>query len=161
MLSPEELKPIANLAEPSTRKVFNKLRKLKLVSLDNDVADIHKEVFSQMDCLTCANCCKTSSPIFEPEDIDKLAKHLRLKSATFIQQYLHVDEDNDHVLNQTPCPFLGADNYCSVYDHRPKACREYPHTNRKRFFQILELTIKNTHICPAAYEIVERLKKKF
>lgn len=161
MLSPEELNPLAKLAEPSTRRVFNKLRKLKPVSLDNEVAAIHEEVFSNTDCLTCANCCKTSSPIFEPEDIDKLAKHFRLKPATFIQKYLHIDEDNDHVLNHTPCPFLGADNYCSVYDHRPKACREYPHTNRKRFFQILELTIKNTHICPAAYEIVERLKKKY
>ena len=86
---------------------------------------------------------------------------MRLKPAQFIEQYLHLDEDNDYVLNAAPCPFLLADNYCSVYEDRPTACREYPHTNRKRFYQLLDLTLKNTLICPAAYEIVEEMKKKY
>jgi Fe-S-cluster containining protein len=43
---------------------------------------------------------------------------------------------------------------------RPKACREFPHTDRKKFQQIADLTLKNVAICPAAYNIVEEMKKK-
>jgi len=83
-----------------------------------------------------------------------------MKSAQFVSQYLKVDEDNDYVLQQVPCAFLGADNYCSIYDHRPKACSEFPHTNRKKFHQITAITQKNISICPAAYKVVEAMKNK-
>ena len=82
-----------------------------------------------------------------------------MKPSYFIEQYLHVDEDKDFVLNTAPCAFLGEDNYCTVYEHRPTACREYPHTDRKRFYQVLDITLRNTAVCPAAFEIVEKLKK--
>ncbi len=82
-----------------------------------------------------------------------------MKPGDFIDAYLRVDEEDDYVLKSAPCPFLGADNHCSVYDDRPKACREYPHTDRKKMVQIMDLTYKNTLVCPAVFEIVERLKK--
>ena len=78
----------------------------------------------------------------------------------FESQYLRIDEDNDWVLKQLPCPFLGGDNRCAIYEHRPKACREFPHTNRSKFHQIASLTQKNIAICPAAFAIVERLRGK-
>ena len=53
---------------------------------------------------------------------------------------------------------LGGDNLCSIYDVRPKACREFPHTDRKKIHQINHLTIKNTLTCPAAYLFVEKLR---
>jgi hypothetical protein len=52
------------------------------------------------------------------------------------------------------------DNYCMIYEIRPRACREYPHTNRRRFHQILKLTWRNTLVCPAVLEIVARLKQE-
>jgi Fe-S-cluster containining protein len=52
------------------------------------------------------------------------------------------------------------DNECLIYDVRPKACSEYPHTNRKKFIQIANLTLNNTEVCPAVYDIVEKLKQK-
>lgn len=119
----------------------------------------HEEVFEETDCLTCANCCKTTSPIFYPIDIERVAKALRMKPGDFTEKYLRIDEDNDYVLKSSPCPFLDQDNYCKVYVDRPKACREYPHTNRKKMVQIMDLTHKNTLVCPAVLEIVERLKK--
>jgi len=88
-----------------------------------------------------------------------MAKHLRIKPGYFIETYLRIDEDKDYVLKQAPCPFSGSDNYCSVYEARPNACREYPHTDRKRMEQILDLTYRNTLVCPAVLEITERLKK--
>jgi hypothetical protein len=83
-----------------------------------------------------------------------------MKEQQFIETYLRVDEDNDFVLQSVPCSFLGADNYCSIYDIRPKACREFPHTNRKKFQQISNLTLKNVAVCPAAFNIVEAMKKR-
>ena len=65
------------------------------------------------------------------------------KEQQFIDAYLRVDEDNDYVLQSVPCTFLDADNYCMIYDVRPKACREFPHTDRKKFQQISNLTLKN------------------
>jgi uncharacterized protein len=141
------------------RKFLGALRKKDPRKLDDEFHKLHDEVFEEMDCLTCANCCKTTSPIFYQTDIERVAKSLRLKPGEFIDQYLRIDEDKDYVLKSSPCPFLDANNYCKVYDSRPKACREYPHTNRKKMVQIMDLTYKNTLVCPAVLEMVERLKK--
>lgn len=141
------------------KKYLQRLKKKDARTVDDNFHQIHEEVFEEMDCLTCANCCKTTSPIFYPTDIERVAKFLKLKPGDFIEKYLRVDEDKDYVLKSSPCPFLGDDNYCSVYEARPKACREYPHTDRKKMVQITELTYKNTLVCPAVSEMVERMKK--
>ncbi|MDH4091577.1 MAG: YkgJ family cysteine cluster protein [Cyclobacteriaceae bacterium] len=119
----------------------------------------HTAVFEEMNCLACANCCKTTSPIFYSTDIERVAKALRMKPGDFMEKYLRMDEDKDYVLKSSPCPFLDAENYCSVYEDRPKACREYPHTDRKRIVKVMDLTYRNTLVCPAVLEMVERLKK--
>jgi Fe-S-cluster containining protein len=74
---------------------------------------------------------------------------------------LHIDEDNDHLVNALPCPFSGADNYCSVYDHRPNACQEYPHTYQRKMHIIFKETQNSIAICPAVFEMVEKLKKAY
>jgi uncharacterized protein len=142
------------------KKFLDSLRKKNPRELDANFHDLHDEVFDEIDCLACANCCKTTSPIFTQNDIERIAKRLRMKPGDFIQRYLHIDEDRDFVLNSAPCPFLDHENYCTVYEDRPSACKEYPHTNRKRMHQLLSLAYKNTLVCPAVLEIVERMKKK-
>jgi Fe-S-cluster containining protein len=141
------------------KKFLQGLKKKDPRKVDDVFHELHEQVFEEIDCLTCANCCKTTSPIFYQTDIERVAKSLRMKPGDFIEKYLRVDEDKDYVVKSSPCPFLNADNYCSVYDDRPKACREYPHTDRKKMVQITELTFKNTMVCPAVLEMVERLKK--
>jgi uncharacterized protein len=129
--------------------------------LDTTVQSIHNQVFQEIDCLQCANCCKTTSPIFYKKDIERAAKALKMKGLDFEREYLYVDGDGDYVLHSAPCPFLMADNACNIYDHRPNACREYPHTNRKNFLQVSDLTFKNSLICPAVVTILEKLKLVF
>jgi Fe-S-cluster containining protein len=136
-----------------------KLKRLKPKNLDDVVHQLHDEAFEEIDCLACANCCKTTSPAIYERDIDRLAKHLKIKPSQLISQYLQKDTDNDYVFKSTPCPFLDYENYCIVYESRPLACREYPHTNRKRFYQVLDLSLMNTDICPAVATIFEKLKK--
>ena len=64
------------------------------------------------------------------------------------------------VLKSSPCVFLSNENKCEIYDFRPKACKEYPHTDRKKQSQILDLSRKNTLVCPAVVEIFQKLKIK-
>ena len=155
----QQFKTQSRNKEQENRKFLNQLKKKDSRKVDDVFHAIHHEVFQEIDCLKCANCCKTTSPIFYQTDIERLAKSLRLRPGDFIEKYLRIDEDSDYVLRSSPCPFLDSDNYCSVYENRPKACREYPHTDRKKMVQITELTLRNTLVCPAVLEMVERLKK--
>ena len=154
----EELPKNAKEKYLETKKYFARLKKKKPKRLDLLMKDLHDEEFAKTDCLTCANCCKTTSPIFRESDIKKLAKRFRVKTHQFITEYLKQDIDGDYVLHSAPCPFLWDNNECSVYEDRPLACKEYPHTNRKNMFQILDVTIKNLEICPAVCEIVDKIE---
>ncbi len=146
---------------PNHKKIKARLKKIKPKVLDQKFREEHDNQFEQIDCLECANCCKTTSPIFLHTDIDRLAKIFRMKSSEFISNYLHRDEEGDFVLQSSPCPFLGEDNKCFVYESRPKACREYPHTNRKNMHGILNLSLKNTLVCPAVFQIFQDFFKEF
>ena len=142
-------------------KLVKKLKKADKRKVDTVFHDLHDSTFQKIDCLGCANCCKTTSPIFRDTDIKRLAKRLKMKEAAFIDQYLHLDNEGDYVLNSSPCSFLDHQNYCMVYEDRPLACREYPHTNRKNMYQILSLTRKNMEICPGVSHIMEEILRKF
>lgn len=158
-ISLAELRNRALDLKAENKTFFARLRKKKPKNLDKIVHELHDEVFQEMDCLDCANCCKSISPTLYDKDVERLAKHFKLKPSQFVDQYLYIDDEGDYVFQQTPCPFLLNDNYCMAYESRPKACREYPHTDRKRFHQILNLTLKNTEVCPAVFDVVEKLKK--
>ena len=158
--SPEELKLLSDKTRAETNSLVKKLKKKKPKNLDSIVHQLHDEAFDEFDCLDCASCCKTIGPRLTNKDIERLAKHLKMKLSDFTNQYILIDEDGDYVFKDHPCPFLLPDNYCIVYENRPKACREYPHTDRKRFYQILELSHKNCETCPVVYDIFEELKKK-
>jgi Fe-S-cluster containining protein len=136
----------------------------RLVSADSRKLDarihaLHEEVFETIDCLDCANCCRTLGPRVADADIQRMAAFLRIRPAAFVERYLRVDEEGDYIFRSMPCPFLSGDNYCSIYENRPRACREYPHTDRRRVYQVMELALKNSAICPAVFEILERLRK--
>ncbi len=154
------LPKLAKEKHAENKKFFAKLKKKPPKDLDYVMQELHEEEFQRTDCLTCANCCKTTGPLFTTADVERIAKHLRLKPQKFIDTYLRVDEENDYVLQSVPCTFLDAENYCMIYDVRPKACREFPHTDRKKFQQISNLTLKNIAICPAAFNIVEEMKRR-
>ncbi|MFJ1474623.1 YkgJ family cysteine cluster protein [Capnocytophaga cynodegmi] len=155
-----KLQKLAKEKKDENKRFFTQLKKKPPKNLDYKVQEIHDEVTNEIDCLTCANCCKTTGPLLTNIDIERISKHLRLKPSDFITKYLKIDEENDYIFQSMPCPFLASDNYCLIYDVRPKACREYPHTDRKKIYQIASLTIKNTEICPIAYKVVEKMKEK-
>jgi len=157
----KELPDLAKEKYLETKRYFEKLKKRTPKNLDFVVQELHISEFKRTDCLTCGNCCKTTSPIFTEKDIQRIAKYVKMKEHQFIATYLERDQDDFYVLKTAPCSFLDLnDNMCSIYDVRPKACNEYPHTNRRKFIQLTNLTLKNIELCPAVYNIVEALKKK-
>lgn len=141
----------------SNQVQLRKWNKQKPKDLDARFHEAHQKEFTKKDCLSCANCCKTTSPIFRQPDIRRMAKALKMKESQLIARYLKVDEDDDYVLQTSPCFNLLDDNTCAVYDDRPLACREYPHTDRKNMYQIMDLTAQNTLICPAVAAIVDKI----
>lgn len=145
--------------QKANKKLIQRLKRWPEKDLDQTFRTLHEETFESIDCLACANCCKTTSPIFRDVDIARLAKRLKCSTQDFITTYLHLDGEQDFVLQQSPCAFLQPDNRCSVYEDRPLACKEYPHTNRKKMHQILSLTRRNTEVCPAVSRIFQQLKQ--
>lgn len=126
-----------------------------LKALDN----LHEEAFEKIDCLQCANCCKNHSPRFKQPDIKRIAKVLRMKEGDLVDKYLKLDTDGDYVTRSHPCPFLADDNTCNIYDDRPSDCRRYPYTDEDVFIKRVQLTLKNTTVCPAAFTVMEQLLK--
>ena len=135
------------------------LKNLKKKNSDTLFQNHHYKVFEEIDCLACANCCITTGPLILERDIDRISKSLRMKPVLFIKKYLRRDEDNDWVFKTMPCPFLDKDNYCLIYDVRPKACKEYPHTDSKNIHQLFGKTLINSTICPAVAMILERTRE--
>ncbi|QNA46074.1 YkgJ family cysteine cluster protein [Lacibacter sediminis] len=119
--------------------------------------DLHEEAFEKVDCLQCANCCKNYSPRFKTPDIKRISKHLRMKESDFIDKYLYLDNEGDYVVKSKPCPFLGADNYCGIYDVRPSDCERFPYTDEDVILKRPQLTLKNSTFCPITYFVLEKL----
>lgn len=121
---------------------------------------LHEEAFSKVDCLSCAACCKNYSPRFKTPDIKRISKLLKMRESEFIHTYLKIDEDGDYVVKSTPCPFLGADNFCGIYEDRPSDCRRFPYTDEDVIFKRPQLTIKNSSFCPITFYVLEKLREE-
>ena len=142
--------------QASVRKRLSSLKQRKGAALDLEAANLHEQTCAKLDCLSCANCCKSIPPIVNRTDATRIARHLKMPEGTFYQQYLVTDEDGDTVMNASPCPFLLTDNRCEIYEQRPKACRAYPHTDQD-FSKHLDLHVRNVQYCPAVFTIMEQL----
>ncbi len=119
--------------------------------------ELHDEAVSKIDCLQCANCCKNYSPRFKTPDVKRISRHLGMRESEFIDVYLKVDEEGDFVAKTLPCPFLGAGNYCSIYDQRPSDCQRFPYTDEDVIVKRPALTLKNSTFCPITYYVLEGL----
>jgi Fe-S-cluster containining protein len=156
MIPLEQLPKRAKEQEKTHKKL---LEKSKPKFFQTHLERVHEEVFEQVDCLQCANCCKTISPRFKTPDVVRIAKKLKMKESAFIERYLRVDEDGDLVTKTSPCPFLGSDNYCSIYEVRPGDCSNYPYTDSDVFYKRPRTTLANAAVCPAAFLALERMQE--
>lgn len=121
---------------------------------------LHNEAFEKVDCLQCAACCKNYSPRFKTPDVRRISKQLGMKESVFIETYLRVDEDGDFVVKSSPCPFLGSNNFCSIYDVRPSDCARFPYTDEDVIIKRQALTLKNASFCPITFYVLDRLAEQ-
>ncbi len=142
----------------ANQKKYKKwLQRVQRNKVIKQLPDLHEEAFQHIDCLTCAQCCKNYSPRFKTPDIKRISKQLKMKESMFIDTYLTLDVEGDYVVKQTPCPFLGADNACSIYDIRPSNCARFPYTDEDVLLKRINITLKNAEFCPAVFYVLEKL----
>lgn len=151
-------------AQRNSGKNYKFLRSLKYRDYDFDpdetAADLHKQAFQIIDCTRCVNCCKTMTVALTEADIDRISQHLGMSVSEFIDAYLEPDEFETYVIRQRPCPFLGDDDRCSIYDVRPIDCQEYPHTQKPGFATRTRGHADNAERCPAVFWIVEQMRRR-
>ena len=141
------------------QRICKRFQKTKDKKLNQIANEIHDRVFHQIDCLECANCCKSIPPIVNETDVRRISKYLGIKITDFKSLYIIEDEDMDMVIKNSPCSFLENDNKCKIYEFRPKACREYPHTDNYEFLKNIRLHPINAKYCPGVFHILEDLSQ--
>ncbi len=139
------------------KKFQNFLKRVDKRKILKQLPSLHDSAFEKVNCLDCARCCKNYSPRFKMPDIKRISKYLRMKETVFIDTYLSMDEEGDYVVNTKPCPFLGTDNICSIYEHRPSDCQRFPYTNEDVFFKRVAITMKNAEFCPIVHDVMHGL----
>ncbi len=142
------------------RTFLTKLEKKNPKSLDKWAVTLSTEVWNEVDCLSCANCCKTMSPTFTPADIKRISAHLEMKPTEFKEKWLEYDKKDKDWLNQLrPCQFLNLKtNMCSIYEVRPADCAGFPHLTKKKMNEYIHVHKQNVEYCPATYKMVEKMK---
>ncbi len=141
------------------RRFLTKLENDPPRGVDKKIAVLEKEVWQETDCLSCANCCKTMTPTFTPQDMKRISAHLNMTLEAFQTKWLKKERGGDRDwLNKTePCQFLNMkDNKCSIYAVRPADCSGFPHFP-KRFSDFVHIHKQNVEYCPATYRLVEKM----
>ena len=95
--------------------------------------------------------------LFSGETTMKVLASLGMKEGDFKDTYLRTDDDGDNVLKEMPCAFLGADNYCTIYDMRPSDCARFPYMDDDFMLKRQPLALKNISFCPITYYVIEKL----
>ena len=144
------------------RKFLVRLEKNPPKLLDQISALAEKEVWREVDCLTCANCCKTMTPTYTLKDIKRISEHLGMTSQALKDKWLRKERSSGDWLNRsTPCQFLDLQtNMCSIYEFRPEDCAGFPHLPKKKMVEYMHVHKQNLEICPATYRMVEKMMEK-
>ena len=151
----------AKVEGKENKRFFHRLKKKKPAGLTKAFRTYHDEAFAHLNCLNCANCCRTALAVFEKPDIRRISKHFEMTEKDFIKKYLKPHPDYEYLIKTLPCPFLAEDNKCSIYEIRPTGCRTYPPARLQLSEEQLDVLHDNIEICPAVSEMVEKVKMKF
>ncbi len=120
-----------------------------------------KEVWAQIDCVSCANCCKVMSPTYTFQDIKRISNHLGMRPKDFKEKWLYLDKkENDWMNKSRPCQFLDLKtNMCTIYEVRPADCAGFPHLTRMPLTDYMHVHKQNIEYCPATMLFVEKLSE--
>ncbi|WP_051268061.1 YkgJ family cysteine cluster protein [Terrimonas ferruginea] len=143
------------------RRFLSKLEKNPPRGLDKLTSRAEGEVWKEVECLSCANCCKTMTPTFTPADIRRISAHFNMTQDEFKKKWLRQERggNRDWLNVKQPCQFLNLeDNKCSIYEIRPVDCAGFPHLPKKKMVDYIHIHKQNIEYCPATYKMVEKIK---
>jgi len=144
------------------RVFLGKIEKNAPRGLDKIAEKVDKEVWQEVDCLTCANCCKSMTPTFTKQDLVRISAHFNQTPAEFKEKWLYKDKNGDSMNTRTPCQFLDKKtNMCSIYSIRPSDCAGFPHLAKKKMVEYIDVHKQNVEYCPATYKMVEKMQLLF
>jgi hypothetical protein len=142
------------------RLFLSKVEKNPPRGLDKLAEKIEKEVWQEVDCLSCANCCKSMTPTFTKKDIARISAHFDQTPEEFKSKWLYLDNNVDWMNTRNPCQFLDKKtNMCSIYAIRPADCAGFPHLAKKKMVEYIHVHKQNVEYCPATYKMVEKMKE--
>ena len=152
----------AQLRKRSFRRFLTKLETNPPRKLDDLVAESQAEIWKEIDCLACANCCKQMTPTYTLKDVKRISAHLGMTVSEFRSKWLYQEEGSGDWLNKsTPCQFLDLkNNHCTIYDVRPADCAGFAHLPRKKMVEFMHVHKQNVELCPATYRMVEKMMEK-
>ncbi len=140
------------------RRFLNKTEKVPPRGIDNLTPVMAREVWQEVDCLSCANCCKKMTPTFTPADLKRISRHFNQTPDEFRKQWLRKDRNNDLINKTEPCQFLNLqNNKCSIYEVRPADCAGFPHLSKRKWTDYAYIHKQNIDYCPATYKMVEKI----
>jgi len=144
------------------KRFLGKVEKNIPKNINAIVDKVDAEVWQEIDCLSCANCCKKMTPTFTNVDIKRIAKHFEITQQEFKDKWLKYDKkDGDWVNVQQPCQFLDlTTNMCSIYEVRPADCAGFPHLKKKKVVEYIHVHQQNIEYCPATFKMVEKWMKE-
>jgi Fe-S-cluster containining protein len=130
--------------------------------LDCLMANVEKEVWQEVSCLSCANCCKVMSPTYTNADIKRISAHLGMTDKEFKEKWLYREKkDNDWMNRSQPCQFLDMKtNMCTIYEVRPADCADFPHFHKRPAKDYFYIHKQNIEYCPATMLMIEKMKSK-
>lgn len=140
------------------RRFLTKLEKEPPRGLEKLTQRLEQEVWEEVDCLSCANCCKTMTPTFNKSDLKRISAHFGQTVDEFKEKWLYRERSTGDWMNKKqPCQFLNLkDNKCSIYAIRPDDCAGFPHLPKK-MKDYVHVHKQNIEYCPATYRIVEKM----
>src|SRR4051794_30800552 len=120
------------------RKFLDKVAQNPPPLLDAYTEQIDKEVWQEVDCLRCSNCCRNMSPTYTVTDIKRIATHLRMSMPAFKEKWLYKNKKGEWMNRSQPCQFLDLEtNYCTIYSVRPEDCAGFPHLAKKKMVEYM------------------------
>jgi Fe-S-cluster containining protein len=143
------------------RIFLSRLEKKQPKGLEQIKLEADKQVWKEINCLDCANCCKTMSPTYTKKDMRRISKHLGMSEKAFREKWLYKDKTGDWMNKKQPCQFLDLKtNMCSIYEVRPRDCAGFPHhTKKKMNADYMHMFKQNIEFCPATYSLVEKIER--
>lgn len=140
------------------KRFLGKVEKNIPKNINAIVDKVDAEVWQEVDCLSCANCCKKMTPTFTNADIKRIATYFEMTQQEFKDKWLRLDKkDGDWVNVQQPCQFLDlSTNMCSIYEVRPIDCAGFPHLKKKKVVEYIHVHQQNIEYCPATFKMVEK-----